>query len=314
MTETYKNREHGLNLMISYGLVHFALSQNYKLFSVAQHIVYCYYRKNELLPRNIRIAIEKAADIEGFTHDDDHGAFDTHGQFNADENIKEVLQILSDNPKLKEQAIKFYQLHQAEDFFNMQFCVPEAYFERYNEAQIIKERFEGNFGPDAMVSAKPDMLMDFRDDPKQNLDLLRAYLGIVSMIGRRKFISTNKPAILSRMVGCKSKKAFQEVSRQDELQSTIDKYSKRWNIDRLLLTLAEKKYIMFLSKKATSVIYISRYMEPQELAELVRRSRNKLELKRKIHDAAASLQYDKQAARGTARGTARSAASLYDAL
>ncbi len=289
MTETYKNREHGLNLIINFGIVHFALSQKYELFSVARHLVYYYYRKDELLPRNIRVAIEEAAREGYFTHDDDHGAFDTNGQFNADENIKEVLLILSNNSDLKAEAIIFYQLHQAEDFFKMTFCAPKVYFDGYYEAQRIKEQFESNFGLDAMASAKPDMLMSFRDDPNQDLDPLRAYLGIVSMIGRRQFISTNKPAILSRMVGCKSKKAFLEIAKSQEVKGTIDKYSKRYNIDNLLLSMAERRYIMFLSKKATSVIYVSRYMEPQALKELVLQSRNKLELKKKIKDASASL-------------------------
>jgi len=46
---------------------------------------------------------------------------------------------------------------------------------------------------------------------------------------------------------------------------------------------------MFLSKKQTSVIYVSRYMEPKELAELVKQSRNRNDLKKKMKDATASL-------------------------
>jgi len=46
---------------------------------------------------------------------------------------------------------------------------------------------------------------------------------------------------------------------------------------------------MFLSKKQTSVIYVSRYMEPEELAELVKQSRNRNDLKKKMKDATASL-------------------------
>jgi hypothetical protein len=133
------------------------------------------------------------------------------------------------------------------------------------------------------------VLKSFLDNP-EDIDLFRAYIGITSMIGRCNFVSSNKPRILSRMLGLKSKAAFQYYSISDEnLLPTIEMYRKKYHMNRILLTLAERKYIMYLSQKHVSVIYLSKYMEPDELLKLVKESRDRKNLKQKIKDATASL-------------------------
>lgn len=289
VTETYKDREKGLSLMLDFGLVHYALSQKYEIADVVRQTIYDYYKNADKLPGDLRVAIEEAEAEDRFTHDEDYNGFNSDGKFDPELNAPELLRILENNPDIKEEAVRHYQLHQAGAFLNVQIGSVKGTIKRYNEAQGIRESYERTFGPDAMATAKPSMLFEYRDNPKQDIDLLRAYLGIVSMIGYRKFISTNKPAILSRMIGAKSKAAFQSLSKLTATGDAVNKYSKRWNMDKLMLSLAEHKFIMFLSKKQTSVIYVSRYMEPQELADLVRQSRSKYNLKKKIQDATASL-------------------------
>ena len=137
------------------------------------------------------------------------------------------------------------------------------------------------------------MLWQFIDNPK-DIDLFRAYIGIKSMIGRRNFISSNKPAILSRMIGCKNKAAFEfftanRYNKNKNLLPTVEKYSKRYNMDKLLLTLAERKYIMFLSKKEVRVIYLSKYMEPEELGKLIKETKERQNIKQRIKNVTATL-------------------------
>jgi hypothetical protein len=144
-----------------------------------------------------------------------------------------------------------------------------------------------------MPYCKDSMLFEFIKNQK-DIDLFRAYIGIKSMLGRRNFISSNKPAILSRMIGCKSKAAFDyytsnKYNKDKNLLPTVAKYSKRYHMDKLLLTLAERKYIMFLSKEKVSVIYLSKYMEPEELGNLVKETKGRQNIKQRIKDVAVSL-------------------------
>lgn len=275
--------------MLDFGLVHYALSQKYEIGDVVRQTIYDFYKNTDKLPRDLRVAIEEAAAEGQFTQDEDYNGFNSDGKFDPELNAPELLRILENNPDIKEEAVRHYQLHQAGEFLNIKILSAKGMLKSYHEVQGIRQSFERVFGPDAMVSVKPSMLFEYLKNPKQDIDLLRAYLGIVSMIGYRKFISTNKPAILSRMIGAKSKAAFQSLSKLTATGDTVTKYSKRWNMDKLMLSLAEHKFIMFLSKKQTSVIYVSRYMEPQELADLVRQSRNRYDIKKKIQDATASL-------------------------
>lgn len=289
MQETYKHKTDGLDLMSGYGIVHFALSQKHSREDVARQVVYDYYRNCDQLPGIVRNIIIEAEAEDQFTHDDDYNGFNCDGKFDATDNINELLKIFESQPDARAEAIEFYRVHQAGEFLNVKINSFKHTLDRHRKAKGIQEMFEAEYGPDAMASVKPSLLFKYRDDPKQDIDLLRAYLGAISMIGYRNFISTNKPAILSRMIGCKSKKAFEKISQRPEIQETVQKYGKRYNMDKLLLSLAEQKFIMFLSKKQTSVIYVSRYMEPQALAEMVRQSRNKYNLKKQIKDATASL-------------------------
>lgn len=289
LSETYKDRDKGFGLMVSYGLVHFAKSQNYIEPDVARQVVYDYYRNKDKMPDGLFDALEVAEQDGLFTWDDDYNGFSSDGRFAAEENTREVMRLMEADADLKADAIQHYQLHQAGEFLNVSIASPKDTLKRYREAKAIQQAHEAKFGPDAMASVKPSMLFDFRDNPKQDTDLFRAYLGIVSLIGYRYFISTSKPVILSRMIGAKSKAAFEYLSKHKDIQETVSKYSKRYNMDKLLLALAEQKFIMFLTRPHISLIYVSKYMEPEELVKLVKQAQQKNSLKNKIKAASLEL-------------------------
>ncbi|MBE0667571.1 MAG: hypothetical protein IH593_07825, partial [Bacteroidales bacterium] len=271
LVETYKDKTKGLNLIISYGLGHYALSQKYNLKDVARQIVYDYYRNNDRMTDKLCSAISQAAEQDRFTRNDDYGGFDGTGTFDASDNITELVQLLESDPDLKAEAVRYYQFHQAGEFLNVDIKSVANTLSRYHEAKSLQDVFEAQFGPDSMASVKPSLLFEYRDDSKQDFDLLRAYISIVSLIGYRNFISTTKPVIISRMIGAKSKAAYEHLVNTMEVRDTVAKYSKRYNIDKLLLCLAKQKFIMFLSKRHVSLVYVSRYMEPDELAALIRK-------------------------------------------
>ena len=291
--ETYKDIKEGINLMIYYGIVNYAKKLKYSLNDVAKQLCYDYYNKENILQASLKKSINKAiADGFSFYADIDYKGFDNKGKFNPDLNITELLILFDKNSELKKDAILNYQIHLAVSKDHLGIIIPsyDNAIEGYERALKIKNDFEKTFGPDAMPYCKKDMLFDFMDNQK-DIDLFRAYIGIKSMIGMRNFVSSNKPAILSRMLGCKNKASFEfyttnKYNKDKSLLSTVAKYSKRYQMDKLLLTLAERKYIMYLSKKDTRFIYVSKYMEPQELKDLINYTKEKQNLKKKIHEAA----------------------------
>ena len=285
VTVTYKDRSGGIDLMISYGIMHYAKKQKYQINEVARQMIYDWYRNNDRMQSKLRSKIRHAISDELFTEDEDYNGF-SWDSFNPVEAIDEVLSLFDNDRQFKELAILNYQLHQAGDFLGITIPSFDSTERSYNEAKSIQEAYEAKFGPDVMPSCKKSLLFEFRDQPQQDIEILRAYIGILSLIGYRNFISTSKPVILSRMIGAKSKAAWDQLSRAENIIDTVSKYSKKYHMDNLLLNLAKRKFIMFLSKKAVSIIYVSKYMEPEALAELVRQSQQRHDIKKRIQEAA----------------------------
>jgi len=282
--ETYKNVDHGLNLIIRFGIMHYALKIKYNLQDVAVQLMYYYYRKQDVLQKDIFKRLESAADRGDLITDQDYNGF-IQGKFEPLEGSG-IMELLEANPKLKEGAILNYQLHIATSKGHLNFGIKnnDEIIQSYNEAKKIKENFEDNFGPDSMPSVKTNILLDLRKNTN-NIDILRAYIGILSLIGQRNFISTSKPVILSRMIGAKSKDAYTFFSDDPMIQPTIKKYSHRYWMDKLLDTLAQRKFIMCLARKHERKLFVSRYMEPMQLAELLKSRQDKHELKKKQKEA-----------------------------
>jgi len=291
MQEIIKDRKKGLNACIDFGLGHFALAQQVQTHDVARQVVYSFYRDGRELPIEVLSALAEAEENGEFTRDDDYQGFNSDGGFNPEDNINEVLRIFESNPDLVKEAIDFYKWHTAQEFFKEHIKIHnlKGVVENYKKVKSLHASFESKYGPDAFTSAKPSLLFEFLDNPDQDIDLLLAYLGIVSLIGYRNFISTTKPVILSRMIGAKSKQAWEAFSKVKDSREIVEKYSKRYHMDRLLLSLAERKFIMYLTRPHVSLLYVSKYMEPEQLAEFVRQSQEKNSLKNKIKEASQKI-------------------------
>jgi hypothetical protein len=292
--ETYSDLQKAMNLILDYGIVNYALKLHCNMRNVAKQLIYDYARNQDVLQASI---LKKMSEVEDTLSLEDEYLFDPFGTFEPNEEItiNPILELLESDPKLKADAILSYQINLAvsKDHLNLTNHSNDDTIKRYNEALRIKTIFEREFGADAMPTCKAIMVIQFRDNPK-DIELFRAYIGIKSIIGNRNFITGNKPAILSRMVGLKSKKAFEyyttnRYNKDKNILPTIEKFSKRYQMDKLLFTLVERKFIMYLNKPKVSVIYFSKYMEPGELADLIIKSKSKQNLKNRMKDAAASL-------------------------
>jgi hypothetical protein len=286
--ETFKDPQKGLNLICEFGIVNFAMKQSVNIEDVQRQLIYSYYRKKESLPRKLHSKLLQYVEEGKIETDEDYNGFNGK-EFNPEQEIKGIAEIFEIDSEFKETSILTWQIGKAAKFLKVRLGNIDNTIKVFNEGQAILNRYESLFGPDAWPSVKPSMLFDVRDSGK-DLDLFRAFIGIKSMIGRRNFISSNKPAILSRMIGCKNKASFNEISKDKAICPTIEKYSKRYHMDNLLLLLVERKYIMYLASKPVSVIYLSTYMEPEKLRDMINESKTRLNIKKRIADAAASLQ------------------------
>lgn len=296
LMQTYQNPTTGLNLILCFGIVNYANSFKYQMPEVGRQLMYVYYRETDKMQNYLKKAIDKYAISGQLTIDEDYNGFSGLKQgttFEPLDTSEELLGLFELEPEFKAAAILLYQIRQAESSLKLKVYDIDSTIDNYKKGLSLKNDFELKFGADVMPSVKPLQIIEHRESGK-DLDLFRAFIGIKSMIGRSNFASSNKPAILSRMIGCKSKLAFEyyttdRYNKVKTLLPTVEKYGKKYQMDKLLMTLAEKKYIMFISKVKVSVIYLSKYMKPLELCKLIKETKDSQNLKKQIREAAASL-------------------------
>jgi hypothetical protein len=298
--QTFIDPAIGLNLILNFGIVNFAKKFKYEIVEVGRQLMYAYYREYDKIQEDLKETIAMYGASGKLNIDEDYNGFSgekgySGGKFDPLDFSNQLLGLFEIDEKFKEDAVLLYQIRQAEskEFLDIVDCGIDETIDDYKMALELQTNFELKFGADAMPSIKPSQVIEFRDSC-EDLDIFRAYIGIKSLIGRNTFATANKPVILSRMTGCKSKAAFEyyttdKYSKNKILLPTVAKYSKRYHMDRLLLTLAEKKFIMFLSQPKVSVLYFSGYMEPEELAKRIKQIKEQKNLKNRIRSATASL-------------------------
>lgn len=291
--ETYKDPERGLNLIIGYGIMNYALKLKYDLRDVAKQALYDYERHKEKLQPYLVNAITDAVDDGMILYEDNNPGFNAKSNFNPEPDLclDPLLKLFDEDPRLRGEAILNYQLHLAASKDHLSINIPSNAVIKsdFDKASMIKLSFEERFGPDAMPIIKKDLVYEFRDEQLHDIDLLRAYIGISSIIGRRNFTATNKPAILRRMIGCKNKAAFEYFREEPHLMPTIERYAKRYPMNKLLHTLREREFIMFLSRGRKKSFYISKHMAPEELVKFVKASQSRYGMNERIKRAEASL-------------------------
>jgi hypothetical protein len=286
--ETYKKDiESSLRLILRFGIMNYATKLKYNLYDVAKQVCYYYYRKQDIIQNSIIKKIQKAIDEDLFTPDEDYNGF-AGDTFQPDDNISEILKLFESDPQFKEDSILHYRLHLCTSINHLGISIAsnDSLIKSYNTALLIKKNFEEKYGPDAMPFCKKSMLFEFIENPK-DIDLFRAYIGIKSLIGQKVYVTTHKTVILLRLMGCKSNESLKAFLKSNKDAKIIyDKYSVRRQIDKLFLRLMEKGFIIVLSKKHESRIYISAKLKtPSELANAILKDREKNNLKKQLAEA-----------------------------
>lgn len=295
LQKTFEDPVKGFNLILEFGIINYAMKIKFSLNEVAKQLIYCFQNKKEIIQLNLLHSLESYIRDDFSlvaTFDPDHNGFENNIY---EPDTTEMLILFKADHKFRDEAILCYRVKQSVGSlggFN-NFNIDRA-LKSYNEGKAIQTNFEKMFGNDSQPMIKVSQVCKFRDNTK-DIDLFRAYIGIRSMVGRNKFATTNHFAILSRMTGCKNKASFEyfttdKYNKNKNLLPTVEKYKTPYQRRKLLFTLVERKFIMYLSKECLSVIYVSRsYMEPEELKEHIEAARERKNIKQRIKEISYSL-------------------------
>ena len=275
MQETYRNRKAGLNLILDFGIVNYGMKLNFDISEVARQLLYNYFRRRELIQDCLYESIVDYYEKGFITIDEDYNGF--HGNtFDPGDTTQEVINLFDKDTEFEKNAILNYQINQAAKLLSIKIGNIDRTIERFQKSNNFKDSFELNYGPDCWPSVKPQQIIEFRDSGS-DLDLLRAFIAIKSLIGQKKYIATTRNVILMRMLGCKSKAAtddFVKVNAEAErVFLTYARSSKalRYHFDRLLENLLLKGFLTskIFERRISRKLFLSVQLDYSELASAI---------------------------------------------
>lgn len=304
LQEIHINPRKAFNNILDYSIVRYSEQFGYEcatssfdsskseLIDVYRQIIYAYYHNK--LTFGIEKWIDELIEDGLFFVDEDYRGFKDANEFQPEDEIQSLVEAWNDELEKQKLCIRYYRLHLAMNSLGLTGNLGGIW---RNSQEVINEvkKHESVHGNDALVSIKTDLLMDFCKNEKENVEyeLFTAYCAIKSIMGKKKYASTNKAFIISRMLGAKNSKTLkcllsinQLTKNQKEnvllLKSVFDKYSKRYHADNLISKLLVRNFLTAkIAEKGTRIIYLSTSLNYTELATELSKKPN-AKLKREI--------------------------------
>jgi hypothetical protein len=156
------------------------------------------------------------------------------------------------------------------------------------KTQKAIDDWEKKGGRDVTVMMSITMMFEFYQKTKTpyEIDLLRAFLSIKSILGTKEMAGTTKDYILTRMTGARKKELLPQMLKKPGIKAVYETYSKRYQMDKLLSELLARGFIT--GKLAHNRrIYLSTHFKTTELPEAVHQLllRNNTKIKRDRNSA-----------------------------
>lgn len=232
---------------------------------------FIYLLKNE--PDNVPSGLINQ--MSGF--DTDRNGFNVDGEWMPAEAVENLKDYLSDNAELKEEILNFCKYRSAYNFYYLSGSVADAYeWAKDTEKAIPKGT--------STVMINNNSLVDFLWKKKTEKEKMRhaVYMGICSIVGKKKYSKTNRDLIFARALGYHS---VAEVT-DDELW---EKYNTRRRIITFLEQLEKEKKVVFYTTKTMRGINVG-YSKKITFTKMVENIQTK-----KIDDSAEKRRQEKRA-------------------
>lgn len=271
------NPKEGISDILHYGIVQFSKKifefdgesfdprYSYEPVKLFSHIVYC-YNHGTLDPAISRWI--KTLEKSGKYILSDNNGYDADGiEFFPQEEIECLMEASKPNSKMFQKCKDFYRMDCAMSLLELR--------GDYNQIMSASERvfedvrnYESKWGKDSLVSVKVDLILDFykNDKTSREYELLLAHCALKSFLGNKQFVKTNKPSMVMRMCGARKPNIYEEYQKQSQIKKIVEKYSKRYHADKLLLDLIDRSLLRSLfALPHTREIFISNILSLDEL-------------------------------------------------
>ena len=259
-----------LDEIFDYGIYNFARSIELSNISVVyRQVLYGYYRGK--LPASVLRTIRSLINNGSFIPDEDYQGFNENGQeFDPETGIRELILVGLNNKEFQNACIEYWQTYQGMQVLNLSGGDVDSILASAKRTQKVIDDWETKWGRDVTVMISITMMFEFYKQSKSEyeIDLLRAFLSIKSILGNKQLVGTTKEYVVMRMTGARKKELLPEILNKPGLQQLYDKYQKRYHIDKMLSELLSRGFIT--GKLAFNRrIYLSTHFKTSELPEAV---------------------------------------------
>ena len=169
--------------IIAFSALNFSEKMNFQKKSVANQIIYLYYRNPYLLNRKITKYLDAMFDDGRLIEDEDYHGFNGES-FNPEQENEGMLSEFESNPEFYNQCVDTYREHQALSLLNLNHELKSDFRELYQESQKFIESFESKNGADAWTSIPINMIFEVYNGTL-SMDHLRLVASVKSVLNKR---------------------------------------------------------------------------------------------------------------------------------
>lgn len=265
-----KDTNKALLRIAAFSLMDFSEKMTVNKSSVANQIIYLYYRNPDTLTKKVRRHIDDMIEDGRMIEDEDYHGFggDT---FTPDQEHEGMMTEFKADEAFYLQCLAVYRELQAISLLNLNQSLRLNFQDLNKEAKAFINEYEGMYGPDAWTSVNNKLLFDTYNQ-EADIDHFRLVAAVKSVVGKRNYNDTYKSVLLCRMFGCKKQGILNALfDVEPELRAKHETLSRRRQWEKLIDTAEEKGHFTYYSTGRQ--FFVSITMTKNELRHAVENKR-----------------------------------------
>lgn len=262
------DKEKAIGQMFDVGIYNYSNKMEMDDREALRQMIYCYYREQEYLSPDLLAFLDENADF--FVDEDYHGF--QGNVFNPVIEIESLTDIFNARTEIWHMVKKQMQIRASLKSFDGISC-----------DWANGERIDRSHQGEPHVSIKVEMLKR-KYYSLDDFDIIQfcAYAGIKSIGGRKNVFATNKKHILARMFGFRDHRDMDANKYHfPELLPLIDKYSKKYHMDKLLKLVKADGFVRDIhAQRGDRVLYINKGLSEDAFIEHIAGKHRNAKIKR----------------------------------
>lgn len=226
-----------LDIIIDHSFWSFVMKQTLSDADLARHIHYLAIREPQLLPNGAEDFFDSDPELR-----DGYDFFQRPPDENEYVSILATMREQFDLSTCEESA----RVYRAESILDMKIGSIGRAKEQFQFAENIVHQVEKEYGASPFCGIRTDVMFDVLGG-KIPYDQFLLTSAVTSVIGKLRFKKSYKKVLIRRMMGAKTVDVQSKVMAHDRAQEFYDKYTTRYQWDKLLQRTSERGFFTVLA-------------------------------------------------------------------